>query len=156
VFKTHDYPPRRILPLQPRIVYVFGDVGQAVESVMRTAAARGMDWFAEHCRHLAVPPGNVEDLPDVDLLRCKDHVSAWLDYGSAPVAFVRYETMWSSVEKLSEFLGFRLVLPERRPRESSGFLDASGRSRIAATYRDVARIVEALPNFFVGTLDRAR
>lgn len=144
-YKSHDYPTSSV-PANTKILYVFGDPLEATRSLIAKATREGAGWMRAHCDHLGVPAATVAEVLSDDVLRVESHLSAWLAYDHSPAAFIRYEEMWSMSEMLSDFLGFRITLPERRDRSPKS-LSERDEARLASTYSSAASLVDSLPSW---------
>ncbi|GIG53769.1 hypothetical protein [Demequina activiva] len=144
VYKSHDRPPTR-MPRGARMLYVFGDPVASTLSVIK----RGSDsaeWMALHCEHLGVPRCAPEDLIGRDALRIEEHLRSWLDGELGPIAFVRYEALWEHADRISDFAGLPVTLPQRRERSTS--VDQAPPA-LLETYAPMRELVASLPDWQV-------
>ena len=118
VYKTHDYPPDGGLG-SAKLVYVFGDPVEATASLDLKVRKSGKSWLDSHCDHLKVPRCAPGEYFDSDCLRIAAHFTTWVDQRSCNAAFVRYEALWDHAKELSDYVGFHVKLPRRKPRRSS-------------------------------------
>lgn len=147
VYKTHDLPSQFSSSDFPRVVFLFGLASDAARSVLHCEKTYGRAWIEEHFKHLSAI-GELEDVPNRDVLRFADQLNAWLTFEGVPVLALRYEDLWNPETEniLSRFAGFPVSFPERKNRKSiSVELGAVGQ-RLNNTYADLDRRIAALPS----------
>ena len=68
--------------------------------------------FGRTVKHLRVPVPTRAEVLQSDALRIERHFRSWTRGVGSSVAIVRYEELWSSVDQLSEFVGFQGKSPD--------------------------------------------
>lgn len=149
VYKTHDYPPKENLPSDSRMVYIFSDPLSVILSLLRLFTEKGEDWIKAHYSHLGVPYRNLERIRETDDLQLERHLDSWLGEDRFPIMFVRYESLWSNIDSVSEFLGVEVVLPPYRPREQLGNETTEVLKGVEATYQEFRERLSAFEDCFV-------
>lgn len=152
VCKTHDFPDRLGVRQDLKIVFLFGPPSDAALSVYRCMTSEGPAWIADHFRHMHAN-GAFEDLLKRDVLRMEEQIDAWHHVSRHSVLCLNYTALWDNVDILSEYVGFRVELPQRRDR---GFddIDPALRDLAKATYAKVDAKVANLPSYTI--IRRAR
>lgn len=116
VCKTHDLYSGR-WDNNYRFVFIYGDPLESALSVEQAVKDNGKDWFSEHQFHLRAR-GNYEDLFQKDVLGYQSQLENWLTQTDANIICIDFADLWSKTQGLSDFLGFEVVLPEKRPRRT--------------------------------------
>lgn len=144
-YKTHDYPTDRLLPPSAKVLYVFGDPIDATLSVLHFAEIGKLEWLDEHATHLRAHSFDHTKLVIEDTLEIERHLRVWLEYKQCDVAMIRYETMWENVDWISEFVGYRVILPEKRDRnpKSAG---TKKRRCLEETFVSMKELTRSLPD----------
>lgn len=153
VYKTHDFPVPELATSKPKIVYVFGSASQAAVSVHSCLDRYGREWVDLHMNHLRAK-GRFEDMWTADILRFEDQINAWTQVAGLDVLAIRYETMWDHERTVSDFLGFRVVLPPRRKRLTAS-ADPEIIYKAQSLYRALDERIAALPDVFQPPLVKA-
>lgn len=150
VYKTHDYPIDWGLSRRrpPKTIYLFGDPRTATRSVVHMAEERGSGWFAQHCRHLGVEYAPPSEVLSRDCLQIERHFHAWMAQKSLPTLFVRYDSLWESVDSISSFLGFPLELEPKAQRLGSRLLSPRSEAALDDIYSRFSEEVRRLPDVF--------
>lgn len=148
VYKTHDYPDALAGRDDLRSIFVFGLASEAALSVLHCRDTRGEAWVQEHFEHLK-SDGSYDQLLDRDALGLGAQLDAWSRFGAAPVLCIRYEVLWSEIDRLREFTGLKIELPERRDRSSKD-VDAATRRALDAVYGELDARIGAMPKVFTG------
>ncbi len=147
VYKTHDYPNILEGSGNVRAIFLFGSALDAALSAYAQKELRGEEWIKSHFDHLRRPYRH-DALLSEDVLGFRDQCIAWMAFEKAPVLCLRYEGLWNSAEKISEFCGVSVELPERRPRApkeiAPDVLEAA-----KAVYDPLDRDLEKLPDCFI-------
>lgn len=150
VHKTHDLPPDKILTGDIKYVYIYGDPANSILSLIRLVETG--EWSKEkfilHSEHLKSVTSDVYDCVDRDALNMESHLDSWLAEKRFPVAFVRYESLWNNVDKLSDFLDIKIDLPAFRERRGYDH-DPSVVTQIRQTYKAMTEKVDSLEDFFI-------
>lgn len=115
VYKTHDYPEMLLGRGPVKSVFLFGSAVDAALSVHAQQSVRGEDWVRSHFKHLR-RPYRYNEIFHHDVLGFRDQCISWMGFQESPVLCIRYESLWENVDKLSEFCGVSVSLPERRMR----------------------------------------
>ena len=113
VIKTHDLY-RSDINKNVKYVFVYGDPLDSAVSALRQSQLRGSVWLDKHIFHLC-GKGTPDQVLVNDVLNYEKQLSSW---EVSPAFFVHYSEIWNNKDKLSEFLGFPLLLPAQRPRSS--------------------------------------
>ncbi|MEM9880564.1 MAG: hypothetical protein AAF862_14935, partial [Pseudomonadota bacterium] len=117
VYKTHDYPSSLNGNLdRVKAIFLFGSAVDAALSVYQQKQTHGEDWIKLHFQHLR-QPYRFNDLFKEDVLGLEEQCRAWMTCTSIPVLCMRYETLWTSTDALSQFCGTTIELPEKRARK---------------------------------------
>lgn len=148
VYKTHALADEMPAIATARAIFVFTRPSDAVISLFSCSHRYGAEWIDRHLSHLRAT-GPLEDAMERDVLRIEEQIFGWLTCDSAPVLGLRYEAIWQYTDKISEFVGFPVHLPDRRSRNSPALVDNQLRYRIADTYRDLDKRVGDLPDWFL-------
>jgi len=116
VCKTHDIAPGQedVLP-GVKYIFIYGDPLDSALSVKSMVAKNGESWFYQHLYHLR-GEGALEDLFEKDVLNYEGQIKSWLAMRSGSVLCIDYDDLWDERDKLSDFLGFEVILPEKRER----------------------------------------
>lgn len=149
VYKTHDYPPKKVFREDIRMIYTFSNPVDVVQSLLRLYEERGESWMREHYQHLRASYQNFEDIIIEDNLHLENHLDSWLNEPRFPIAFIKYESMWGVQEEISKFLGFDIELPPYRERKAKERLDKKIESSIYSTYLPLQKKIDQLEPFFV-------
>lgn len=116
VCKTHDLyenPPNG----KYAYIFIYGDPLESVASVEKMVEKHGKDWFRRHQWHLKAD-GPYEALYDRDVLNYEGQLLSWLSETRNDTFCVEFDDLWMMSKKLSDFVGFNVVLPPRRRRNS--------------------------------------
>lgn len=147
VYKTHDYPPKAALPNFTRIVYTFSDPTEVVFSLLKQDRKLGRAWIDEHYAHLRAPKGGFDKITQEDTLCLGRHFHAWMQPQAYPVLCVKYSALWSSVDKISDFLGMKVTLPAYRPRQTDlSQLPIDQVDQVRETYAELAKEIQNAPD----------
>ena len=116
VHKTHDVlSPKNVQ--DARFIFVYGNPFEAAQSVQTMVAKHGKIWLDEHQYHLKAS-GSYEELYERDILNYEEQMLSWLAIPNKNVFGIRYEQIWDRKDELQRFLGFKVILPERKARKS--------------------------------------
>jgi hypothetical protein len=148
VYKTHDYPPENNFKNEVRMLYTYADPIHVVLSLLRLFNERGEEWMKEHYSHLRVPYENFEKIIEKDNLKMEKHLDSWLKEKRIPVAFIKYESMWSHQEDISNFLGYKTSLPPYKKRKATNNIDEKLRQKLEQTYGNFKKRIHSLEPFF--------
>lgn len=112
VLKTHDLF-RDSFAQKAKYIFIFGDPLESAQSVQQMGLRHGAIWIEEHIYHLA-GEGYPHEIFEKDVLNYEAQMESW---GAAEGVFVvHYEDLWDKEMEISQFLGFEVSLPNRRPR----------------------------------------
>jgi hypothetical protein len=145
VYKTHALSHELPRGCKARVVFVFSSASDAALSVFACYDRYGADWIAEHFDHMRAD-GGFEQLGERDVLCMERQIDGWFALDHANVLCLRYERLWENAEALSDFVGFPVVLPERKPRFSRQCVDEVTAKKFSATYRQLDEKIAALPD----------
>jgi len=120
VYKTHDYPAGLAEKIPAKSVFLFGSAIESSLSVYLMGQLKGPGWVEDHMKHLK-STGNSEDILERDTLGFVPQAKAWFGFVDAPVLCLRYETLWSNIDILSDFCEQKVVLPAQRERAHKNF-----------------------------------
>jgi hypothetical protein len=115
ICKTHD-TCEGLSPEDCKYVFVYGDPLDSAASVKRKIESAGLEWFRLHQRHLR-GVGDHHDLYKKDVLNYRGQLESWLARKDRRIICIDYDDLWDERERLSNFLGFDVVLPQRLPRQ---------------------------------------
>ncbi len=149
VYKTHDYPDSLAGRQKVRGIFLFGSAEEAALSVHAQKAARSEDWVKLHFEHLR-RPYRYDDLLQEDVLGFRDQCVAWMSFEGVPVLCLRYEGLWDNLDKISEFCGLDVRLPERRERAPKK-VEPEVLERARAVYGPLDDELAKLPDCFVAS-----
>jgi len=115
MIKTHDVYSLRYNIRNVKYIYIYGDPLDSALSVFNVVKKEGKEWFDLHKFHLK-GEGEFSDLFQKDVLNYENQIKSWLATQESNVLCVAYEDLWENAQVISEFLGFELILPEKRKR----------------------------------------
>ena len=101
----------------------------------------------EHYSHMKAHYGDFEKIVHEDQLNLEAHFDSWTAETRFPVAFTRYDDLWSRQDDIGRFLDLDLRLPPRRARQASG-ADPDLRRAVAPTYSRLAEKVRTAKAFW--------
>lgn len=144
VYHSHSFPRVQFPSPAPRIIYIYSNPLQAVFSTYH-AAFMG-DWWDRHCAAFGLQPPFPDPrcLFERDLFDFKGHFESWLRLQSAEVLFVKYESLWSHISRVEEYVGCKIDLPIQKQRKTKQS-EIRNTERIEATYCDLIRMVRRMP-----------
>lgn len=149
VYKTHGFPGEVRPHPQLRGVFVFSSASEAAISVLACMDTYGRPWVQQHLHHLRAS-GPVEEIVVRDVLRFGDQLDTWLGGSAAfPVLALRYEALWDNIDALAQFVGFPVILPTRRPRESASMVDDETKARVRRVYAELDARIAQMPDLLV-------
>lgn len=121
VYKTHD-----IYEGNPdsncKFIFIYGDPLESALSVQQTVEQEGQQWFLDHQFHLRAC-GDYADLFQKDVLAYRTQLESWLTQRNANIVCIDFDDLWVKTEELSNFLGFEVELPTKRPRREKSNKD---------------------------------
>jgi hypothetical protein len=143
---THDFPHELVAPSCLKVVFLYGRPSDTILSLVRRHDDFGPEWMNRHFAHMHAS-GPYKEILQRDVLRIGEQIDAWPTVHSANVLGLRYAALWENVEKLSEFVGFRVSLPERIERK---FLDINPAivAMVRENYRELDHLEAQLPDYF--------
>ncbi len=150
VYKTHALASELPRDCKARVVFIFGSASDVALSVLSCHDRYGADWIAKHFVNMRAN-GSFEELGERDVLRFEEQIDGWLGIDHVKVLGLRYEGLWNNVNSLSKFVGFPVVLPERKSRTGRQITDATTAKRYAATYSRLDDKIAALPDCILRT-----
>lgn len=139
VYKTHGQFSD--VPDAVKVLYIYREASEIVESTIRCAESFGLSWYQRHCRHLGL--NNVTNLdPDAlkssDIMQIGENLESWIKNGSN-CCFVKYDALWESIEGINNFLGFNVCLPEFK--RSSSVTQISGYDKYNDLYESLPEVM---------------
>lgn len=143
VYKTHDFPSYLQQASGIKAVFCFGSAIDAAVSVLSCLDRYGADWVERHLLHLRAS-GGLEDLFHRDALRFGEQLDEWFSETRFPVLRLKYDEIWQHEAEISDFLGFRIQLPERKER-SSALSDIEKLGRLKSVFCDLDSKIHQLP-----------
>ncbi len=147
LLKTHDFPPNDP-PSHAKFIWTFADPYEVVISVMNQIENEGLDWVKQHARNLNGEPNRVNDLPIYDALHLEENFDRWYSPHNFDVVTVKYRSIWDKLDKLSEFIGDQIELPEYNPREKKiDKVDEDIRESIKQTYGSLYKKVKEAEDY---------
>lgn len=96
-------------------LFVYGPPLESAISVKSMTEKNGERWFQNHLYHLE-SKGTLDQLFTEDILRYEDQMRSWGNSSNRNVLCIHYSELWEREAELSEFLGFKITLPEKRAR----------------------------------------
>ena len=148
VYKTHALSYELPSHFSGRVVFVFGLASDAALSVVSCKRRYGDAWVSEHFQHLRAI-GSFEELGKRDVLRFEEQIDGWTKLEGHDILALRYDGLWDNVGVLSKFLGFKVALPERRPRTADKHIDQATIAKFRATYDALDRKIMAMPDYIL-------
>ena len=85
-------------------------------SVEKMVEMHGRFWFDTHQFHLQAS-GDYENLYQKDVLNYERQIISWLGNSEQKVFGIQFEEIWDRVDEISEYLGFKIILPDKRERK---------------------------------------
>ena len=146
VYKTHALAHELPVSSRARVIFLFGLASDTVISVLSCRQRYGREWIQAHFEHMRAS-GTLADLPERDVLRLEEQLDGWLSETRHPVLALRYETLWDHIGVLSDFVGFPVTLPRRRPRESAVAIGDATVEVVHRTYAALDERITALPDY---------
>ena len=143
VIKTHDFPYALDRGAAVKVVFSLGRPSDTVLSVLRKSQVSGESWRDRHLLNMHAC-GPLEEALDRDVLRLEEQIDSWTAVSGVPLMAIHYDALWTSEPLLSDFLGFRVTLPERRARHFDD-LDPALVARVRNAYARVDEKVAGLP-----------
>lgn len=148
VYKTHAHASELPNNNDAKVVFVFGSALDAALSLYSCKQRYGAEWIDLHFQHLSAV-GSFEEMIDKDVLRFREQVDGWINKTGTQRLILRYDAIWDYQDQLSEFVGLKVDIPERRQRNSRALLDPILHGRLERTYRDLDLHLASLPDFQV-------
>lgn len=146
VYKTHALGDELDKHEGVKVIFVFGAASDSAISVVACREKFGDAWISEHFGHLRAD-GEFQDLFSKDVMRFEEQIDSWVNCTGAPRIIVHYDELWARQEDISEFLGFPIVLPERRARESSHSVGRADVERIREGYSSLDDKIRKIEKF---------
>lgn len=116
VYKTHDYPPTN--KIYPKYIYIYSDPFRVISSMYLKYKKDGEEWLRQHAENLKISPKNEFNFLCQDVFRLEDHFDAWRMVEGIDLFMVNLDDLWDNNELLSEYLDFRIKIPEKIERKS--------------------------------------
>lgn len=148
VYKTHALPSELPGETTVKVVFVYGSASDAVISVALQRDKLGDSWVQNHLRHLRAD-GQFYEVLDRDVLRIREQVQGWAGKLGVDRVLVKYDNLWSSVDTISNFLGFPIFLPERRVRRSGEQISLCQPDKIREAYSALDSMIDGYPGCVV-------
>ena len=145
-YKTHAHASELPNNNDAKVVFVFGSALDAALSIYSCKQRYGEEWIDLHFQHLSAV-GSFEEMFDKDVLRFRKQVDGWINKTGTQRLILRYDSIWDYQDQLSEFVGLKVDIPERRQRNSRALLDPILNERLERTYRDLDLYLASLPDF---------
>lgn len=119
-----------------KYIFIYGDSLESALSVQKVAGQRGNRWFEEHLYHLE-SEGKLADILKIDILNYEKQIKSWLSADKQYVLAIHYDELWDSKDKISDFLGFEVSLPQKRLRS----LKENGQEYNQALFRKLRLLI---------------
>lgn len=113
IIKTHD--EFNIEIEGAKYIFIYGDPLESVLSAERMDKFNHISAFYKHMYHLR-GNGHFSDRYTKDVLNYEGQIKSWMYRNRSDVLVVRYDELWSSKEKIEQFVGFPFTLPSYRQR----------------------------------------
>jgi hypothetical protein len=147
VYKTHDFPEGLRNHTNVRAVFLFGSASDSAKSVYLQEQKLGRQWIDRHFAHLHTDQP-FEELFERDVLRIGDQLEAWTNCDHTPVLGVHFDAIWDNVDRIRNFTGLDLVLPQRRERQAK-ILPPGLQAKSERTYGTLDARIDKMPKVFV-------
>ena len=144
VYKTHGLAYELPAGSNAKVIFLFGPASDSALSVLACREKYGDEWIQEHLEHLRAN-GSFEEIGEKDVLRFADQLDGWTGQHDAKRLILHYDAIWDHQELISEFCGFPVNLPARRPRSGVTNADEATRKKFEATYSELDQRIESLP-----------
>lgn len=115
VYKTHDYPPKDMIPKNWRAIFLFGNVYDIVMACMKIGN------LVPHMENMHSFSTDKKDCMIYDTMRMEMLFDRWMNARSVfNVSLIRYESMFNDDTRayINKFTGLNIKLPEYRPRKT--------------------------------------
>ena len=144
VYKTHGLAHELPACSNAKVIFLFGPASDSALSVLACREKYGEEWIADHLEHLRAN-GDFEEIGEKDVLRFADQLDSWMGNHDSKRLILHYDAIWDHQELISEFCGFPVNLPARRPRSGVTNADEATRKKFEATYSELDQRIESLP-----------
>lgn len=135
--KTHSLAPRS-LPENVRAIFLFADPVEAVVSTRDRMFNRN---HFENCGYLKDEPPDIFNRDDLGYEKIFD---TWTSEHPYPVLALRFETLWEHEEAIGAFLGRKIILPVKRPRQTK--VTEHLQARVSEVYASLVEKVRSFPD----------
>jgi len=96
-------------------IYVISKPSDSIKSIIAATDKLGISWFRKHMKNLGAEEIKAPmELMTSDALNLKDRIYDW-DNDEHSIT-IKYEKMWSDVDRLSKFIGREIKLPLQKDR----------------------------------------
>lgn len=140
IIKTHDRPDNSS-EIYGKVIFVFGDPLESALSTWLRIKRDGYIWFHEHLYHLRAD-ARCGRLLESDLLGFKEQCRLWNASPRNSVLLVPFDELWDRQSEISQFLGFRIELPNRKTRRPKPPLSKINKEIFDELHREYERMVQ--------------
>lgn len=128
-----------------RAIFPFGDV------VLSVISTRFFRYGIKHFRGCGCDrPKEEIDIFERDDLNYELIFESWTQKNGFPVLAVRYELIWDYTTFISDFVGRKIILPEKIARKTSlAMISKEDLAKIKNTYASLINKVESMPDIMV-------
>lgn len=116
ILKTHDLLENEI-GKDLKALFVYSDPLESAYSVDKILEQYGEEWFYQHQNHLR-GKGRREDIFQEDVLNFQAQLESWMTRKYDNILCVDYDDLWQETNRISEFVGYEVTLPQRLSRSA--------------------------------------
>jgi len=121
IYKTHfdseNLFKNNLIMDDARIVYVISKPTDTILSTYYQSKKEGIVWFRRHLSNLNIEENfEIDDLLDKDVMQIEKKIFDFSNFENAII--IKYENLWSSEQRLTQFLKYNITLEKYLPRSS--------------------------------------
>ncbi|MFW6219244.1 MAG: hypothetical protein ACOC33_00120 [bacterium] len=123
IIKTHDFAPEgfKLTSHDIKCIYLFADPYEIVlsnyDKYLDGKKRNKTNGLNTHFYHLNGDYNKVDLMLKEDVMNLEKNFDSWYKKNSYPVLTIRYKKMWDNIDKINEYLGTSIVLPEYKKRK---------------------------------------